>query len=300
LTPLGLWGRRLVTAAAVEDKPDQIRLVVLDLAKDGQKLSESGPIHISGLPKGLHGSGLVRGLLAGDHPLLPWTAVWTSGSRLPNEQPEYGRGLTRVNLKSGKAVTLTEKETTALRPPLKLSAKLEAALTNNPGQTTQFLNEGAWSSEPRRLIAGNRVGAIHREQVEKEEKVVLQTWDLRTGDHADTTMLLQRPFGLHFKEALDGRYVAFELTPPNARPGKQPAAAFWHVFGVAEKKRAGKVLVDGNSLALGVSGDRAFVFQDELDKDERNPVLKAYDLRTGKLLWQRPAAGPGQMVKLGE
>ena len=42
------------------------------------------------------------------------------------------------------------------------------------------------------------------------------------------------------------------------------------------------------------------VVQDELNKDERNPVLKAYDLRTGKLLWQRPVAGPGQMVKLGE
>src|SRR5262249_22701787 len=153
---------------------------------------------------------------------------------------------------------------------------------------------------PRRLIAGNRVGAIHREQVDKEEKVVLQTWDLRTGEDADTTLLLQRPFGLHFKEALDGRHVAFEPTPPNVEPGKQPGAAVWHVVSVAEKKRVGKVLVDGNSLALGVSGDRAFVFQYELDKDERKPVLKAYDLRTGKLLWQRPAAGPGQMAKLGE
>jgi hypothetical protein len=299
LTPLGLWGRRLVTAAAVKDKPDQVRLIVLDLAKDGKKLSESDPIDVAGFRKGLHGMVLVRGFLDADDLLLQWTAVWTTGSRLPNEQPEYGRGLTRVNLKSGKAVTLTDKEKSALRPPLKLSALLEEALTRNPGQTTQFLNEGAWSPEPRRLIAGHRVGAIHREHVDKEEKVVLQTWDLRTWDHADTTMLLQRPFGLHFKEALDGRYVAFELTPPKAQRGKQPDAAFWDVFSVAEKKRVGKVLVDWNSLALGVSGDRAFVVQDELTK-ERNRVLKAYDLRTGKLLWQRPAAGPGQMVKLGE
>ncbi len=300
LTPLALWGRRLVTAAAVKDKPDQLRLVVLDLAKDGNQLSESEPIAISGYRKGLHGSVLVRGFLDGDDLLLRWTAVWATGSGLPNELPEYGRGLTRVNLKSGKAVTLTEREQTALRPPLQLSAKLEAALTNNPGPTTQFLNEGAWSPEPRRLIAGSRVGVIHREQVEQEEKVVLQTWDLRTGDDADTTMLLQRPFGLQVKEALDGRYVAFELTPPNAQPGKQPDAAFWDVFSVGEKNRVGKVFVDRNSLALGVSGARAFVSQDEPNQDERNPVLKAYDLRTGKLLWQRPVAGPGQMVKLGE
>ena len=164
----------------------------------------------------------------------------------------------------------------------------------------QFLNEGAWSPEPRRLIAGNRVGVIHREQIEKEEKLILQTWDLRTGENADTTTLLQRPFGLHFKETRDGRYVAFQLTPPKAKPGKQPDAEFWDVFGVAEKKCVGKALMDGNSLALGVSGDRAFVLQDERNKDEFNQVLKAYDLRTGKLLWQRPAAGPGQMVKLGE
>src|SRR5262249_16742995 len=117
---------------------------------------------------------------------------------------------------------------------------------------------------------------------------------------SETTMLLQRPFGLHFKEAVDGRHVAFELTPPKAQPGKQPDAEFWDVFSVGEKKRVGKVLVDRNSLALGVSGDRAFVVQEELNKDERNLVLKAYDLRTGKQLWQKPTAGPGQMVKLGE
>jgi hypothetical protein len=300
LTPLGLWGRRLITAAAVKHKPEQIRLVILDLAKDGKKLSESDSIAISGFRKGLHGSVLVRGHLDGDDLLLEWTAMWTTGSGLPNEQPEYSQGLTRVNLKSGKAVTPTEKEKKALRPPLKLCAKLEKALTKNPGQAMQFLNAGAWSPEPRRLIAGNRVGVIHREQIEKEEKLILQTWDLRTGENADTTILLQRPFGLHFKEALDGRYVAFQLTPPKAKPGKQPDAEFWDVFGVAEKKCIGKALVNGNSLALGVSGDRAFVLQDERNKDECNQVLKAYDLRTGKLLWQRPAAGPGQMVKLGE
>jgi hypothetical protein len=300
LTPLGLRGRRLVTAAAVKDKPSQIRIVVLDLTQDGKKLSESDPIDISGFRKGLQGIVLVRGFLDGDDLLLQWTAVWNRVPREPNELPVYGLGLTRVNLKSGKAVTLTEKEKNDLRPPLKLSAKLEEALTRNPGQRTQFLNEGAWSSEPRRLISGNRVGTIHREQVEKEEKVVLRTWDLRTGEDADTTVLLQRPFGLHFKEALDGRFVAFELTPPNTQRGKQPEAAFWDVFSVAEKKRVGKVPIDWNSTALGVSGDRAFVCQDELKQDECRSVLKAYDLRTGKLLWERPTVGPGQLVKLAE
>jgi hypothetical protein len=300
LTPLGFWGRRLVTAAAVKDKPDQIRLVVLDLAKDGKKLSESDPIDISGFRKGLHGNVLVRGYLDGDDLLLQWTAIWTTDTRQPNELPEYSRGLTRVNLKSGKAASLTEKETNALRPPLKLSAKLEEVLSKKPGPTTQFLNEGAWSSEPRRLFAGNRVGAIHRTQVEKEEKVILQTWDLRTGEDADTTVLLQRSFGLHFKETLDGRYVAFELTPPNAQPDKQSDAAYWDVFGVADKKRVGKVLFGWNSLGLGVSESRAFVLQSELNKDERNLVLKASDLRTEKLLWQRPSAGLGQFVKLSD
>jgi hypothetical protein len=301
--PLITRGRRLVAATAIKDKPDRFRLIVLDLAREGKKVAESQEIELSGYRKGMKGSVLATAYLDGDELLLKWTAIWTKKSAefTPNEIPEFTSGLARVNLTTGKAAALGDKEKGSLRPPLRLGDKLTKQLKEITTTRRYFFNQNAWSKDPQFLIAGDRLGVVSREHLGETEKLSLQTWDVRTGDDHDTTPLLERAFGLRLCASDDGRYLFCQ----QAQPRREKEPVWWEVYGVRERKRVGKVSLDfdpraPDPLGAGVSGGRAFsaVDRPEADGSGRVMVLTAFELKTGKELWHRPAGPVAHVLAL--
>jgi hypothetical protein len=279
--PLAVWGRQPVAAVRVKGKPDRLRIVVLD--GDGKVARASPEIKREGYVRGARGWWTSSADVAGDDLLLFDSWYWY-GVKKPRAGDPLYTTLWSVNLRTGK-VSSVRAGKTVLRPPFVFSTWLDKEVKGFP-RGTEFVNGPGWSAEPQRLLDGSRLGIVWRKKVGSDEVLTLRTWDV-AGTNPRTTELLRRPFGLHLAPSADGRHLF--LQHKELAPGP-PHRYSWAVYRVATGKRLGVFPHNGFTLRAGAAGGRVFLEETTRRDGSAGPAqLHAWDLKTGKLLWKRPA-----------
>jgi outer membrane protein assembly factor BamB len=293
--PLAVWGKDPVVAVRVKNRPNRLRILVL--GGDGAAIRETQELEITGHREGDTGQWVVRPFLDGDVLLLDWSISWNSADGLKGGGSR-GAALSRVNLRTGQVAPVSDKEKATLRPPFTPGAWMAEELKGFP-QDTLFVRGAGWSSEPQRLLDGQRVGIVWRKRVGRDELLTLRTWDAATGKRPETTQLLQRVFGCHLRASADNRYLFFQHKEKSA-PG-QLSRYTWEVYRVATGKHLGTFLHNAYTIEAGIAGDRVFVieYKSNPDGSPAPPELHAVDLKTGKLLWKRPPPDYSYGFRLG-
>jgi hypothetical protein len=286
--PLAVWDRKLVVLMAGRDRPHHVRVVMLD--GDGEAVQSSPDIELAGYAGDEPGWVHARAFLDGDDLLLDWWIYWEAKGDVKRKGGDTVAGVTRVNLKTGKAVALDEVQRGALRPPLKQWDGLAEGLKDLPNDTN-FAGGQSWYAEPKCLFDGGRIAVLWRTPIDKDEIMTLRTWDAGTGKDAQTTKLLRREYGCHMNHSPDGRYLFLQHERVGDADDLYRHA--WEVYRVATGQRLGTFVHNSYCIDAGVVGDRAFVVEERPDPNPQGapPIreLFAHDLKTGKTLWTRPA-----------
>lgn len=125
------------------------------------------------------------------------------------------------------------------------------------------------------------------------QKAVLRRWDVATGKALEPITLLSGP-ALGVVVAADARTVLvlqsiYELSPPVGHNA-------WSAFSTETGKPLGKVPYPPGMSSVTAVGDRAFFIVLDMAPEgdftgRMARVLQAVELKTGKLLWQRPVSG---------
>jgi hypothetical protein len=133
------------------------------------------------------------------------------------------------------------------------------------------------------------------DEVAGAERLVLHSWD-RNGKQQPERELL-RGKRLLAVPTLDDRYLCVRdiLPSPEERLAVEDRRAYgWSVVAVATGEQVAWLPYEAGTQSLAVLGSRAFVLvagtvRGPVDRVYSQPrTLKAHDLKTGKLLWERP------------
>lgn len=262
LRPLALVGKRLVTQATEKGKANAVRVVVLDVMAKGKELLRSDPVTFPdwvavGLTYGR--SFTSSAWVDGDSLLLRWQArAWYAGGARPT--PEIERrarknadGVARIDLKTGRVATLDPAKAPAA-PAVKPPTGVETIVVEPDGAR-------------QKLVVKRKGGA---------------PWVLLEGR------------ALMFHLAADGRtLLAHQALVKSALPEGDYA---WWVFSLETGKQVAKFAYEEGTVSATAVGPRAYVV---VQRAARGPrfgmtalrILKAVELKSGKILWEHPTEG---------
>jgi hypothetical protein len=315
--PLALHNGRLAASIPVSNKANCLRVLLFDTTQEGKRVLESEvvvfPDWVSvGLEYG-RSFEVTAAETVKDDLLMHWEAraIYVGGhppSRVEEERRrKHATGIARVNLKTGKADIGRVNQTTgkAAMPALGLSraeAEVPAAIQKETSGRFIFVR-------PR--VVGKLVVALDQQGVPgQRQKLVLLRWDRKTGKKLPQIVLMKaHDFWVYIQP--DGRYILVYPRPWDdgaaTRPGgrtivarKVPTQAELgpgRVFSLETGKEVGKVLDDPGGEAIAVVGPRVFflvlasrIRQSQVGSFTREQLrtLRAYDLESGQMLWERP------------
>jgi hypothetical protein len=312
--PLALVGRRLVVQSAVKDKPNGVRVLVLDTTRKGKVLLESEEVVLGGIPSrggfGRSGRGDVERRVRVGPPLqalVDGSDLWlTWRGRLPPSS-DRGRGggrggrgdrtaerpsppplaAARVSLRTGKVANVPGDKVPAPRGPALPEEVLKAV-----GRTPR----GPFGRRTRVAVGGKYVVRVDVRGEDVGQKAVLRRWDVTTGKALEPVTLMTGA-ALAAVVAVDGRTVLVQQSTDEPLVGREDA---WHVFSAETGKPLGKVGSPPNTYTVAALGDRAFFLVWDIPPDlDRSPSdmarrLRVVEMKTGKVLWDRPVpGGPG-------
>jgi hypothetical protein len=289
--PIALSGKKLLTQVPVTDKGNAVRIVALDTAEKGKKISESDPITFpdwvsisGGYGRSFTSSGRVQD---GDL-LLNWEArAWYAGGARPTPEIEERarkneKGIGRINLESGKVEMLPADKAPA-EP--KLPKEVEKVTSQ------QYWTGADWQTKP--LVAGKIVAALEVKDLGGGKALLsLNRWDL-SGKRYETATLLEGK-SLWPQITADGRHLLVHQALVKEQLPEGDYA--WWVFDLETGKQVAKLPYDSalmNPIVLGsrlyyvVSGPRKFAPGPSVQPQS----VKAVDLKTGKVAWEHPIEG---------
>jgi hypothetical protein len=300
--PLIAFGNKLAAQAPVEGKANQVRVVVLDASAKGRRLLESDPVAFPDwVSVGLtHGRSFRSDARLGKGGLLlRWEAnAFYAGGAAPTPQileaaRKHAAGTARIDLESGRVKNLEPDEVPADGP--KLPAGLEKVVSR------QYWTGSDWKTAP--LVAGGVLAALDVQGGGKDQKMTLERWDLATGKALEPVELLKGP-ELWPQVSPDGRHVFVHeaLVKEQLPPGDYA----WWVFSLETGRRVGKFPFEPGSIDLTVIGPRAYYAVNVPRKGPPRPLpvmeqprrLKAVDLASGKVAWERPIEGQRSLPPL--
>jgi hypothetical protein len=290
--PLAVIGKKLAVQVPVAGKANEVRIVLLDTAAKGKKLSESDPVTFpdwvsigGGYGRSFTSSGRIQkgGLF------LKWEArAWYAGGARPT--PEIERQarknetrVAKVSLESGKVEMLPADKAPA-EP--QLPKELEKVVSQ------QYWTGSDWLKKP--LIAGKVAAALVVTNLGGgKSRMSLKRWNLASGKEEETVKLMEGK-ELWPQVSEDGHYLFVHqaLVKEQLPPGDYA----WWVFDLETGKEVAKLPYDGplsNAIVLGqrlyymASGPRKFAPGPSVQPRS----IKAVDLKTGKLTWERPIEG---------
>jgi hypothetical protein len=262
--PLFVRGERLYASAPAGS--GQLRVVALDVLRNGEIAFESDPIAVP--------------LSTSPHPqTLRWTSVKDYLSVTWEESGDsVRRGGALVDLRTGHVQALPDgfaASDETPKSPVDLSKRVIR-----------------WQG-----FVGVSYKALVLEETATGQKLVLQSWDASTGQAQPAHELLQGE-RLIVRPTLNDRYLCLRDTLPSPdQKADERGRHAWSIFDVATGERVARLPFEAGTLAIAVLGSRAYCLvaggvPGSLGKAFVNPrVLKAVDLRTGKVLWERPAEG---------
>lgn len=292
--PLAAYDRFLAAQVKVADKPNRVRIIVFDVKEKGKKVLESEPVVFPdwvsvsttyGRTFSSHAT-VRKGEL-----LLHWRAnsFYAGGAPPPPEVIEAARkeaaGTARVNLESGK-VTMAEADKTPAGPDLPDELKKVAS--------QQYWTGSDWKTTP--FVVGNTVSGLAVQNLGGgASEMSLKRWDRKTGKPLDTVSLMKGK-ELWPQTSADGQYVFVHqaLVKEQLPPGDYA----WWVYSLETGKQVAKLPYNGALAEATVLGGRLY----QLSGGQGRPKfgggesviprsVKATDLKTGKVLWERPVEG---------
>jgi outer membrane protein assembly factor BamB len=292
--PLIVRDQRLIIQVPVKDKPNQVRILALDVSKKGKRVLESKPVVFPdwvavGLTHGRTFSS--RGWIHKGDLLLVWNArAFYAGGAKPTPEIERrarknAAGVARVNLESGKVDMLD-----ADKAPKETGPKLPKELESIKSQ--QYWTGTDWKTTP--IVAGKIVAALALKQAGGRQTLNLKRWDLATGKEVETVSLLTGK-SLWPQLAPDGRHLFVHQALVREQLPEGDYA--WWVFSMETGKQVAKLPFVGGSQGMTVIGPRAYFMVAGERKGGRpfggpgafdQPrLIWAVDLKTGKKLWER-------------
>ncbi|HEV3255995.1 MAG TPA: hypothetical protein VG013_03875 [Gemmataceae bacterium] len=297
--PLVVLGKHLLAQGPINGKANAVRVVVLDIGR-GKRLLESKPVVFPDWVSvgGGHGRSFAsRGRIEAGNLLLTWEAhAWYAGGAAPT--PEMQRlakhdasGGSRVNLDNGRVEILPSDKVPAAK-----SAKLPRELEKATSQ--QYWTGSSWESKP--LVVGDRAAALKLEAKGDRQKLALQTWELSTGKGREPVTLLEGR-SLWTQLSLDrGHVFVHQALAREALPAGDYA---WWVFSLETGRRVAKLPFEAGTEAVGVLGPRLYyIVQGQNNRVAERWVqprtLKAFELRSGKLVWEHAVEGRTILVPL--
>jgi hypothetical protein len=272
--PLIVVGEHLVAVRASEDSPKELRVVVLDVARQGEPILTSAPVVF---PEWLSTASderasfwcaahVERGRL-----LLEWRAqARYRGGAAPSaeirrEAERDAGGLLEVDLESGAVAPVVSRD--------QALPQAQPAAVRRPPLASGDLGE-PW-------LAGTKVARMIWEEGDGEQTLLLETRDRSTGA-ADTVVELARGTGLVARAALDGRHV---FVHEEQRP---TADRSWWVFSAQTGERIATLSFDAGSRCPVVLGERAYYLVERDEDGVRAPKLGARELASDRLAWELP------------
>ena len=289
-----LWDVKVARrpALAVDDRlfawtpvgANGLRVLAFDRTHDGRRLLESDPVTLPdwvSVEEAPGRSFTARWRLEKGRLILDWEArAWFAG---PHPTPEaeaqamrQADGRVRFDLETGKAETgLAEKPSAGPPPP----AELEKAVVRWRGP------------------AGAGWAELVLDEAEGRRRLSLWSWDAEKVNSPKELFTGKRPLVL---PALGDRFLCLrDATPcPDQGVASEDCKRYgWSIFSVADGGRLTQVPYEPGTEALSVVGPRVYALvagplAGPLDKPFVRPrSLKAFDLKTGKPLWQRPVEG---------
>jgi hypothetical protein len=304
--PVALVGTRLAAWSPVPDKANRLRVLVFDTTQEGKLTLEAIPVTFPdwvavGLTHGRTFS--VTGEAAGDNVLLRWEAhaFYAGGAPPPPEVIRAAKkdaaGVAQVGLKSGKVRMLDVKEVPSPNP-----APVPQALKEV--KSRQYWTGKSWETGP--LIAGSVLAALEQpEKTGPKQKLLLRRWELKTGKALEPITLIEGK-ELWPQIALGGQHVFVHQALVKEQ---LPAGDYaWWVFSLETGKQLGKVSFEPGAEGLAVLGSRALFLVPGVAK-KRPPggpfgfppqprSLKAFDLASGRLLWDHPVEPVRRLLPL--
>jgi hypothetical protein len=292
--PLALKGKLLMAQTFVKDKGNQLRLVVLDVDKKGKKQSESDlvifPDWAVVAATGQGSSFFTRARIDKDDLYLFWDAHrWYYGGAAPTPDilkaaKKDEAGVARINLGAGKVEMLAKDKVPDLDP--KLPKELEKI------ESQQYWSGSDWLKKP--LIAGDKAVALAVKQDGDKQTLTLKRWDLSSGKELEAKELVKGK-SLWPQIGLDGKHVFVHqaLVKEHLPDGDY---VFW-VFDLESGEQVAELPYETMESPT-VLGRRLYYAVVKPAKGggpgfgvmEQPRALKAVDLKTGKVDWERPLA----------
>jgi outer membrane protein assembly factor BamB len=292
--PLLAFASRLFAQAAVKDKANSVRVLVFD-AGNGKKLLESEPIVLPewvsvGPALGKSFASSVR--LDGADVILCWEAhARYAGGARPTPQIEKAArkdasGAARIDPKTGKVEMLADDKV----PPPAIRLPRELAKETS----RQYWTGSTWDTKP--LIAGDKVAVLAVEEASGRQTLLLKRWDLKTAT-AQPAVELFKGQALWLQVQPDGRCLfARQAISRDKLPDGDDA---WRIFSLETGQQVAKVPFDVAMQQPMVLGQRLYyLVQGEAGKPTGSGIgltyprmLKAMDLKTGKVVWEHPVEG---------
>jgi hypothetical protein len=290
---LGLEGRHLILQTTVKGRASDLIFPVLDVLDGGKVLRQCGPVE---LPTWVAAGPSTRPALTievkieNGSLLVSWQARgrFTGGRRMRGGFRRMPRraatGTVRIDLESGR-VTAQETRQRLARPTAELTGPL-GGLTSLP-----YWTETGWESKPLQL--GRRVAVLvaDRPRGQAATTLRLRTWD-RTTARLLTDVVLFQARAPWPQVAPDRRYLFLHQAVPREELPEGDDA--WWVFSLETGKQVAKVPYEVGTGLINLIGPRVYYLVDASGKGQREKtpgrLLKALDVKSGKLLWQHPVA----------
>ena len=286
--PLLVDGKHLLAQAGV--KRNRLRILRLDLTRQGECDLESDPVVFPAwvVTGEAHGRSFrSHWRLEKRQLVLEWEASgWYAGPNKPTPEQEkaarkHAAGCARIDLRTGQVeVGPAEKTVTPLAPALPEHLERKSV-------RWQGLVAGEWR-------------VVTLEEVAGQQRLILHCCDQKTGKTTELKELL-RGKRLLLRPSLDERFLCLrEDSPdPDERGSLMPrkASSWWLLVSPQTGEQIGRIPHEAGMHAVELLGDRVYYLvsgssHGSLDQPNVHPrTLKAIELSSGRLLWERPVAG---------
>lgn len=292
--PLVAFDHFLAVQVKPEGKANSVRVLVLDVKDKGKTVLESEAVVFPEWVSVVVTYGRSFSSQASVHKgelLLRWKAnAFYAGGARPTEEIERAArkeasGVARIDLKTGK-VTMADKA--PVEPETALPDELKKLASH------QYWTGSDWKTTP--FVIGKTVSALAvQEQGGGVAQMSLKRWDLATGKPLETVSLLKGK-SLWPQVSADGKHVFVHqaLVKEQLPPGDYA----WWVFSLETGKQLSKLPYQEALAEATVLGEKVFYLA---SAPARPPFrggervqprsIKALDLISGKLLWERPVEG---------
>jgi hypothetical protein len=260
--PIFVTGERLFASVSVT--VGTLQVVALDVTRKGEVVFRSDTITVPSAPA--IGAQTVHWSVGKDQLRVTWD--------LSSES--VARGGATVDLRTGHVQPLAE-------------VLLGQALKPPPGLTKLMVR---WEG-----VVGDAYKALALEETPLGQRFVFQAWSLTTGDALPPRELLQGK-RLLVRATENNQYLCLRDAVPSPDQKVDEAGQHaWSVFDVGTGERIARLPFEPGTQAIAVLGPRAYYLVAgavplAVGRPFVNPrVLKAVDLKSGRTLWERPAAG---------